>query len=348
MLVEQNIGSEENVPQTMERLAELASSAQLVRGVNLLNMESVRDGYLERYGFITASGYAYDAIVGIPRDQTTDIPVLATSAWFTSSRGHNEHAMRNLMRTGSPIIFVGPEGSYRPSNLPLPKTGISLAGSAAAALSFARTAADQHHNIIDNNKRLVIGESRGAMIGMGLLAMDNYFGQDIVFADLTAPVFPRSLEVKDIPRLVDYVRRAPISIGKDAAHLALKHLVHYPATLDLHPYALAHQIAMSPAIFSGEAGDLAKLIPKDKIIHITCFKDDSVTMRGEWESLFANHPNVRITPLDGSHLTIGDPETLDYILARNKAFHAEYAQYGAELTGDIVFDGAHQLIHSPT
>jgi len=328
----------------LERLETLKSGSELRKRPELLNIERTKVGDLERYGFTTINGYSYDAVVGLPSKQTTDIPVLSTGAWFTSSHGHNEHAMLHMMRSGSPVIFVGAEGSHHPHTFIKPKTNISMAGSAAATLNFAKEASNQHSSVIDSVKRMLIGESRGAMVGMGIIAIDQLFGQEVVFADLTAPCFPRRFIPEDILRIPGHLPNLPISIGRLAMRLGIKRLVHYPATIDPHPYAMAHQIAIGPALLSGEAGDLARLITPEKIIHITCFDHDFASMKSEWQKIFANHPNVRITPLKGSHLTIADPETLAYIEARKQAYHQIQAEQGSNLDGRAVFERAHQLI----
>ncbi len=327
-----------------ERLNWLKVSSSFQEKPQLLSEETIDNGYIQRYGFITNLGYAYDAAVGIPNVLSTDIPAIQTSAWVTSSRGHNEHTLRRFVENGLPFIFVGPEGSYRPDGkYPIPKEGISLASSAAAVLNFTTEIASGYHYTLDQKKRILIGESRGAMAGMGMLALDELFGQDIVFADLTAPCFPRKAELKDLLGLSGHLISEPKSILKLAGKLGLSRLIHYPSTIDPHPYSIAHQIGMGPALFSGEAGDLARLITNDKIIHITCFDDDFASMPKVWREIFANHKNVRITPLEGSHLTIADPETLDYILARNHAFRNAHVAK-KELDGQQIFNDAHNLI----
>ena len=54
-------------------------------------------GTLRRLGFVTAQGYSYAAIIGVPEHPESTIPVIGTSAWFTSVEGHNEHTLRNLV-----------------------------------------------------------------------------------------------------------------------------------------------------------------------------------------------------------------------------------------------------------
>ncbi|MCA9332547.1 hypothetical protein KDA00_01595 [Candidatus Saccharibacteria bacterium] len=328
------------------RICELESGSRINDAFVTLGDESIPNGYLQRFGFTTELGYSYDAIIGIPViNQRTDIPILQTSAWFTSSHGHNEHTLRSFVAEGVPYIFVGPEGSFRTKSKQKPEEAITLASSAAAVLSFSRYIAEGEERFIDKHKRTLIGESRGAMVGMGILAMDAMFDQDVIFADLTAPCFPRGFEAKDILKLSGHLISEPTSLLKLAGRIGLSRLVHYPSTIDPHPKGLASQIAIGPALFSGEAGDLARLINYDKIIHITCFNDDFASMPDEWDKIFKEFPNVRITPLDGSHLTIADPETLNYIHARNRSLHFDICVNGTDnLNGQHIFNRAHKLL----
>jgi hypothetical protein len=182
------------------------------------------------------------------------------------------------------------------------------------------------------------------MVGMGLIALDAMFDQDVVFADLTAPCFPRKAEARDILKLSGHLISEPRSIIQLAGRLGMSRLIHYPSTIDPHPYSVAHQIGIGPALFSGEAGDLARLITNDKIIHITCFNDDFASMPKEWRKIFANHPGVKVTLLDGSHLTIADPDTLSIILARNKTFQKAYETDKTNIDGQAIFNDAHRLV----
>jgi hypothetical protein len=248
------------------------------------------------------------------------------------------------MREGIPVGFVGAEGSYRPERLVIPRQSITLAISAAAVLRFVQEVAPQYQNTIHPHQRTAKGESRGGMVGMGLLAMDELFEQDIVFADFTAPCIPKKLSFRDWLELGVQITKEPAAITKAVSHIALNTLIHYPATLDLHPYAVVHQVAIGKPLFSGEAGELARLIPVDTIAHVTTFKDDYASMYREWKRIFIRHPNVRITPLNGSHLTIADPETLAFILARQKAFHEAFARLGRDVTASSIFDAAHDYV----
>lgn len=306
-------------------------------------------GSLERWGFVTRAGYGYDAIAAIPSEPKSHVPLLGTSAWITSgSHGHNEHTSRHWMRElRVPVLFVGQEGGYRYRASEIPydvdsRPDITLAGSAAATLRFSQIMPELYGDLIDSTKRTLVGESRGGMVGMGILALDKLFDQEIVYADLTAPCFPKKPAVMDLLRLTGHLLGAPQSVGNIIPHFALKQVIHLPPTLDLNPSAISHELAIGRALFSGEAGELARLIKNDVIAHITVFDKDYASMRHIWKDIFSSHSGVRITPLPGTHLSLADPQTLSFVEARHNAYNMLSEQ--GPVDGQEMFDLAHQLV----
>lgn len=330
-------------------VGQLKENSEIVELRHLTTERKAR-GTIHRYGFITAGGYAYNGNVTISDELASDIPVFATCAWGTSPRGHNEHTALKLMEDGLATIIVGNEGSYHPKNLPAPKTDMTMAGTAAAALRFSQVIAGEHGEfryLLHPRLRTALGESKGGMEGMGSLWLAPFFNQELLMADYTAPCIPHKIKRSDLVEFSNQLKSEPLSIARLAGRLTLGLVLHYPATVDLHPHAIAQQVTKRTAVFSGEAGDLARLIDTQKLIHITVFKEDFASMRQVWEEIFADYPNVRITPLEGSHLTIADPETLAYIRARQQAFRDVYnAKAGvmAEISADEVFDLAHAYV----
>lgn len=345
----ESYGGAEFNPESPEYLNEahrelLRDNSEIVWWEQLGEVEYIPGvGTLERIGFVTKKGYAYSALIGKPEAPECSVPVIGTSAWTTSTEGHNERTVRNFMRAGNYTFFVGAEGSFEPEERPEPSGPITLADSAAAVLNFSYHAAqeliDQGHEV-DPVRRAVIGESRGGMVGMGIVALAEDFAQEVVAADFAAPCLPRKMKLKDIGKLMEQIGKEPAEIAKLAGKLTLARLIHYPGTIDLSPYSLKHQFAIGFALFSGEAGALARHIKEDALIHVTVFDNDFASMRSEWEAIFQNYPNVRITPLPGSHLTIADLETLQFAIARNKASQLCLAE-NEPLTQATVFDAAH-------
>lgn len=322
---------------------------QLRFGSEIVDWEHLGEKYIEgvgtlrRMGITSAEGYSYATLVGIPEKPESLVPVIGTSAWTTSTEGHNEHTVRNMMRAGNFVFFVGGEGSYKPPVKSKALLPISLAGSAAVVLNFSYHAGQEllsEGYSIDTQARTVIGESRGGMVGMGIIALASEFEQTVDYADLTAPCLPRKMTLQDTSKLTEQLVKEPVEIAKLLGSLTIGRLIHYPATFDLSLYSLKHQFAIGFALFSGEAGALARHIPEKSLIHITTFSGDFASMKHEWEEIFKNHPNIRITSLPGSHLTLADLETLKYIIGRNKAAQICKSEQ-EDLTLTSVFDAAH-------
>lgn len=303
-------------------------------------------GRLQRIGIQTAQGYTYDTLVGIPETPESAVPVVGTTAWTTSLRGHNERTVRNLMRAGNYVFYVGHEGSYVVDEPPTPVSPISLANSAAAVLNFSyhigQELRDSGHNI-DESMRLGLGESRGAMVAEGLDALAADFGQDFLFIDEVAPCLPEKLDsLGDLARLVEQIGREPNEMRRLIGRLTLRQLKYYPKTVDIRWDCLRHQLMIGGALFSGETGSLARKAPGNTLKHISVFDNDFASMTDVWASIYGDNSFVRRTPLPGGHMTLADPQTLRYIIARNKiAQHC--INTGKLFTQKNVFDPAHEL-----
>lgn len=285
-------------------------------------------GTLRRIGIETEQGYTYDTLVGIPERPECEIPIIGTTAWTTSLRGHNEHLVRNLVRAGNYVMYVGAEGSYVSSDPPQPKTAISLANSAATVLNFSHHMATElrsHGHRVDPELRFGLGESRGGMVAVGIDALATHFGQDILFSDEVAPCLPKKLEsIIEIARFGEQIAREPKEIYKLLGSLTLSRLRYYPHTLDIRLDCLKQQAVIGGALFSGEAGALARKRPGGTLKHLTVFDQDFASMNKTWEAIYRGDPQVVISGEPGSHMTLGHLQTLKKTLARNKA-----AQYCA-------------------
>lgn len=317
-------------------------------------------GELRHYNVETVQGYSYDVLVALPETSESNVPVIGTSAWFTDTEGHNERVVRNIARAGSPMVFVGAEGSGRLKSKQKPSGPITLANSAASVLSMSQTIVRMLHaeqleenvragfarpseKYIDQTNRYLLGESRGGMTGMGIMALAEAFDQKILAADLTAPCLPRRLNgAKEIVKFADQIRKEPREMAKLAGKLGVSRLVHYRRTVNFDVTNIWHQIVIGGALFSGETGALARKVDKDILIHMSVFANDFASMSDEWFAIFKEHKNVRITPLPGGHMTIGDYETLQFLIARLKAFQLCMRE-GNEISPESVFEPAKLL-----
>ena len=281
------------------------------------------NGEVHTDGVVTTDNHSYAVVRGVPYEPRTEISLGMTTAWWTSPRGHNRHTVEHFMRLGIPIVSIGAEGSYRAKINSESRRDIDRFSNVSLA-----TSAHNFHEILDYNDELnseqdysyqnliLLGESRGGMVGTGIAAFADYHDRNIVYSDLTAPCFPDKLSLSELPEMSAQLLSEPVQLVKLVGSLTLRHLIHYPPTLDLHPQAVAMNIATLPTLLSGQAGELGKHIPKNHNMHITTFHDDIVSNPKRWEEIYADHPNVRIKRIDGAHLTIAHSSTLGYIESR--------------------------------
>jgi len=331
---------------TAEHIAELKRESEIVLWDEYAKPKVAPGvGTLRRIGIRTAQGYTYDTLVGIPEQPECAIPVIGTSAWTTSLRGHNEHVVRNLVRAGNYVLFVGSEGRYGAYQKVKAASPISLANSAATVLNFSYHMIAELRSAghdVDEEKRFVVGESRGGMVGEGIDALAEEFAQDVLFSDQVAPCLPERLQsITDIVRLTEQIAKEPGEMAKLLGSLTLSRLRYYPHTIDIRLDCLKHQAAIGGALFSGETGHLSLRTPGTTLKHLTVFDNDFASNRSWWETRYMDNPLVRTTPLPGGHMTIADLETLRYVLARNKTAQ-QFINSGSELTANV-FDLSHEL-----
>ncbi len=340
-----NIESTDGGYLSAEHIELLFAESELVKIDEYQDTETIKGGRLHHIALETAQGFGHDCLLGVPDNLRNPIPIVVTSAWFTSLDGHNERVLRSLVRNGNAVVMVGAEGSYTFASGKGPERPITLANSAATVLSASNTLTSAYEaglKGIDAKRVIVLGESRGAMVGMGIVALADRFEKTVAMADLTAPCIPEKMKLSDVPRLIDQVRKEPLEMLKLAETLGLSRLINYRNTVDFNLDNLRHQLIVGGAIFSGEAGELAKRIPREALMHITIFDNDFASMPHVWEKIFQNHFNVRITKLQGGHMTLADNETHLFILRRNAAM-IENESVGIEHSQSSVFDKAHSI-----
>lgn len=290
---------------------------------NVNKLDSHGSGTVYSDGIVTTDGFAYGVIAGVPNEPITDLTIGLTTAWWTSTQGHNRRTVEHFMRLGIPTVLVGAESSFRPDKKHKPSEvdpaehKISLTRSAHNThLAFDAVSENGLQRSIDTQDMILLGESRGAMVGKGILWLADNHDRNVVYADLTAPCFPEKFELHTIKDLLKQAYGERAAIATLASTLTLGRLVHYPATLDLHPQAVCANLSTFWPLFNGESGRLGHNVPPLQNLHVTTFNDDLVSMPDIWREIYANHPNVRIKQIDGAHLTIVHPKTMEHIERR--------------------------------
>jgi hypothetical protein len=281
-------------------------------------------GTIHSHAVTMNDGHTYPVIYGESRQPVSDIPVVFTTAWWTHTHGYNRHVLLRLMEHGFNGVLIGSEGTtHEPTNL-------SALARNLGSISLARSAQNMH-GILDSvpdmhdqqtNRASLIGASRGAMVGMGVMhqALLDKHGRRIVRADLVAPCFPKKFDICDVPELVGQVLTEPQHVFSFLGKISIGTLVHYPSTIDPHPKSIAHHLATTSALFGGEAGELARGINRNQLLHITTFKGDFASMPRRWDEIFADYPNYTHDIHNGAHLSIANSKTM--IALEQRMIHA--------------------------
>lgn len=282
-------------------------------------------GDYESFSVITSDGIDRTARLYIPRDKyARDDEILhADTAWMTTITGHNDYAASTFVgSTGRPMVVVGAEhGTNRSSCLNeftrVPETfqrskTISLAKSAQTSQLITSALRDRYGL---SNQIVKTGESRGAMLTPGHYPYAEYYGNEIVYADVTAPCVPEKL----LSHRADWLRLArwPGSelIGTIAVGLSLtkkKALQRQMGTVTLNPnFLVSNLTGVGPALFSGEAGHFTQWLPHEAPLYVSTFKNDTVSRPEVWRELYAEHENVYIREhRSGTHMTLANDEVL--------------------------------------
>lgn len=290
-----------------------------------INNEGKVVGDYESFDVITSDGIDRTARLYIPRDgyAESDAILHADTAWTTTIKGHNDYAASTFVgATGHPMIFVGAEhGTNKTTHLKefgrVPETlarskTISLAKSAQSS-QLITTAIRDRFGL--SNQIIKTGESRGAMLTPGHYPYAEYYGNEIVYSDITAPCIPERMfnDKGDLLRLLQWPSAEALGmVALGAALIKTRALKRQVGTVTLNPnFMVSNFVGVGPALFSGEAGNFTRWVPKDAPLYVSTFKNDMVSRPDVWRELYADHTNVYIREHPGgTHMTLANDEVL--------------------------------------
>lgn len=267
-----------------------------------------------------SDGTPYEVVVGEPIKRITDTPVVFTTAWFTSVEGHNKHTLQKVLELGYPAVLVGPEGGYKPDHVKLKEARrqakeISLPRSAHNMAQILGYTQPRYHH--DEKQLITIGESRGAMVGMGIIPYAAQNDKEVIYSDYVAPCFAEGIEWHELVKLRGQLPHELGSLAVAFAEISVKRLVHLPGTINPRTHYLLHAAHTWEALSNGDAGALARYIPEDQPLQITAFRGDLAGQLKVWrDDIFSEHNQVHISEARGGHLTIANSRTLNKILGR--------------------------------
>lgn len=300
---------------------------------------------------ITSDGIDRQTRLHLPTDEYRNpdfaFMLQMDTAWLTSIDGHNDNTAATLAKQlGVPILEIGAEHSTR--RLAFPLEGLRLAKTAKQSYGISQAKTAQSSQLITAdfierytlpNTIVKIGESRGAMVTPAQYPYAKYYGNQIVYSDITAPCVPDQLftHSSDLLRLGQFPGSEVAGFAIVALEAAKKRASREVAgTITANPNFWVSSIGgIGPALMSGEAGRFTKWVPHNQHegnMHIVTFRNDAVSRPNTWKSLYAPHQGVAIITLRGSHVTLAHAETLRHIVDRLQNFGYELSVASGDLT----------------
>ena len=276
-------------------------------------LETRKHGQLNHELAIMEDGDAYPITTATPKHSRSDTAIVFTTAWLTSTRGHNRHTMLRLMQLGYPVIMIGPEGEVRSPELTRKERFEH------ALHSDMYKIVHDMNRILDaklpaeklrENEIIVLGESRAAMTGFGLDVPQFSGRRRAAYTDLTAPCFARPPKLEELPDIALQLVPEGLTLVKLGFKLFGKRLRHYGATLHDDPEYYFKELLKVPQLMSGKAGSLAMATRVETPTHIRDFTKDGWSQTDEWPDMLGHKHTSRIELAHGYHLDIADPATL--------------------------------------
>lgn len=292
---------------------------------------SLRENYQNRRGDISeflaemSDGTFYPVVVGTPKKDKTvsDTAVVFTTAWLTSTKGHNRRTLMHMLEAGYPTIMIGPEGEETNHDISL-KDRIKL----AANTSLYGISHDMNRILdevmpaldVRQNEIITLGESRGAMEATGLNVPLYSLDRKAVYGDHIAPCFARQPQLKELGGVLAQLGREAPVLGKLALQIPFQPRGrHYVETIHKNPEYYFKELLKIPKLMSGQAGELAKAARAETPMHIRMYGNDRWSQVEEWEEIYAGRKNVELEVCNGFHLNIADGNNLDNIELRLSA-----------------------------
>lgn len=279
-------------------------------------------------GIITESlvemsdGTLYPVVVGNPskKQLRSDTAIVFTTAWLTSTKGHNRYNMMRMMKIGYPTIMIGPEGEETNHNISLAKR-VEL----AATTSLFKISHDMNRVLdevmpdlnVRQDEIITLGESRGAMEAPGFNVAQYTPNRRAVYGDHTSPCFARPPHLSELPGGLVQLTKEVKALGSLALQLPFQSRGrHYSGTVHKNLEYYLKEPFKVPQIMSGQAGTLARAAREDTPLHIRVFTGDNWSQKDEWKDIYDGRDHVNVEAVHGLHLNIADAETLDNITLR--------------------------------
>lgn len=275
-----------------------------INGMRRMTELDCRYGKFWNRELIMSDGTRYENVIGIPNENKNNgKAAIWTPAWWTSHKaGYNTEIAIDAMEQGYTAFIQSAELNR----------GISLAQSAHNMhMAFAESS-----NLIEysTDRAVLLGDSRGAMIGFGFLAQAKQKQIEVIGGLLVDPCCAKkvdfSLRPKKLAKLLFYYEHVLElkSLNRQIGRLSSGQFLQYLKTVELSSDFAAQQRRVGPPLFTGEAGELAEQVPDDQPIDVVFFNRSPINHAEEYGKIFELKAANLISRI-GTHLSIANPKT---------------------------------------
>jgi hypothetical protein len=252
--------------------------------------EDIQSGHkirLDRYTM--ADGNVYEMVQTDPKNPRSDTAIADSTPWLVGRKGFNEKVNGRFNEEGYTTIFVSPKGEALAADL--------------------RTSAHNTNSIISHVLEnsdlrpavLGYGSSRAAAIALGLDNME--------YADVIAPCFPRGIKVEELPGTISQAALEALELGRHLLRLGPVGVSRQRQTFSTSPSDWSQYLQVIPKLWNGDAGRLAWANQRTHT-HITLLDQDGWSQREVWHAMVGDRPNTTLTTLKGRHMSIPAPHVL--------------------------------------
>lgn len=273
----------------------------------ILSQRRYRDiGQIIKYEVKLADGTAYREQRCMPNEQRYDRGVTITTPWCTRIPGFNTDLQKQLAAEGIASDIVGPP---RPvidrntlRNIP---NAVRLETDAAVQQQLFTNAAED--GMFKSDEALATGYSRGAMMIWGLTANEQDYGRNIRYFDANDPCLVRKVRIGDVDpregRTYTYVPREIMAAFSAIGKHSIEEMLHLPQSIDVSPRGILENVATGFALFKGQAGELLKRVPRDKVGTVRLYERSMFNHAEELYDVLNDHPHITIYDRRGYHLS---------------------------------------------
>lgn len=286
--------------------------------------EDRQHGTFERSTVTMTDGTHYDVIMGTPKVKGSSLAIVSTPPLFIPlEHKHNLNAVDDMLELDYPIVAVGPPRGRHAKNNPA-----SIAHDTHKILNEILPSLE-----VDEEKILISGESRGAIIGTALCVQQYALGRITVFADLRSPCAPRPPKIGEWPEVLAYAPIVTAKIGGTAIKKFLggdlsdlKNLISDDPSQALNALKFFRYAASS-----GIAGKLAIASDPRTHMHINLHTNDTWAPVDDWRLAYRGRENVTIDEEPGGHEQVASLKTREDTKIRFEAIKESGGQ-GRHLT----------------